>query len=824
MAWFCPTELDLVNPIMTPYPCCVQGPAPLNHLVFGTQQACHDNTSCCNNANQPGTGNLDVCCGGIDQGDPCIYTAWLSLTQTQRDGICQYCMASDPLNNPCLSEVSLYCRCCDGCNPTTSTTTQEIVRGVRRCPQFGPQLEFRADANPLFAIVWSYPIGTVLALEIIYITLQAIFTYRACWEIIELVNPYYSCDAANGTLLNPTPGIDCSKCVVPPGPEICTTTTTSEPPPAPYWCIKKCCDDSLHKIDATFPWDWSGTLGAYVPGTAFLSQSFNNLNGTGLQECYSLPDPPVFGCGNLPTLVLAPPIVVFLQTIPPQPSLCDDCLWMYEYGQIGDVYQWFPPTLPPPTGQAVDTGVDVNLCDPSGATTTTTLTPGTTTTTTTLTPGTTTTTTVCIWGCMDPLDCNYDPTATCDDGSCMSLVYGCMDNGNCIGTSCPGPGGTCQTPSTYYVSPYPGCQALNYYPGANFMDANNPCYGYCNCLDPSGTNYNDTGEIGWVPPANAALWINGLYIDCAGVVQMIGLVWNGNVGDTSCCGPIVTTTTTVCIWGCTDPTQVNFDPLATCNDGSCIPIIYGCMDDGCCTTGIGPDPLVGDPCAGGATGLYHLCPQGTIGGPSYNSPLPPPGALNYYPGANINSQCVYPPLAITFFEVGLPYPAPCANYPNSSPGQCGATYNININTGTSADIPQGEIKFTFEAHTTNPGVYYDAPTPSTYTHNTVTTSLDFDCQSYVYCTGAAYSGAFTYIGGLGALTNVEGSVPVKVIIELTMAANGGILLGEAVLQDGATSANISIGYTNNLSVVAGGFFTQTCNPSASSPGGVGGCV
>ena len=30
--------------------------------------------------------------------------------------------------------------------------------------------------------------------------------------------------------------------------------------------------------------------------------------------------------------------------------------------------------------------------------------------------------------------------------------------------------------------------------------------------------------------------------------------------------------------GCCDPTQQNYNPLATCDDGSCIPTLYGCND------------------------------------------------------------------------------------------------------------------------------------------------------------------------------------------------------------------------------------------------------
>ena len=34
----------------------------------------------------------------------------------------------------------------------------------------------------------------------------------------------------------------------------------------------------------------------------------------------------------------------------------------------------------------------------------------------------------------------------------------------------------------------------------------------------------------------------------------------------------------VTVKGCCDSTQYNYDPAATCDDGSCIPFTYGCTD------------------------------------------------------------------------------------------------------------------------------------------------------------------------------------------------------------------------------------------------------
>jgi hypothetical protein len=85
------------------------------------------------------------------------------------------------------------------------------------------------------------------------------------------------------------------------------------------------------------------------------------------------------------------------------------------------------------------------------------------------------------YGCTDPLACNYDPTATCDDGSC-NTVYGCMDatafnydplatcdDGNCI--------------ASVYGCTDGSATAMNYNPLANVnqvsaIDSSNPCT-YC---------------------------------------------------------------------------------------------------------------------------------------------------------------------------------------------------------------------------------------------------------------------------------------------------------------------------------------------------------
>ena len=91
-----------------------------------------------------------------------------------------------------------------------------------------------------------------------------------------------------------------------------------------------------------------------------------------------------------------------------------------------------------------------------------------------------------IFGCTDSTALNYDPNATCDDGSCVSCVYGCTD---------PAafnyhPAATCDDGSCVPV--VYGCTdstAINYNAQAN-TDDGSCLFGTLGCTDSSAYNYN----------------------------------------------------------------------------------------------------------------------------------------------------------------------------------------------------------------------------------------------------------------------------------------------------------------------------------------------
>jgi hypothetical protein len=112
-----------------------------------------------------------------------------------------------------------------------------------------------------------------------------------------------------------------------------------------------------------------------------------------------------------------------------------------------------------------------------------------------------------VYGCMNPSATNYNPAATIDDGSC--IIYGCTISG-----------------------------ADNYNPSATIDDGSclPACQGAtCGC---EGTAY-----ACYVPSQN----------------DIYGNYCSGELYDPTGC----------CVWGCMDENFCNYNPDATCDDGSC---------------------------------------------------------------------------------------------------------------------------------------------------------------------------------------------------------------------------------------------------------------
>lgn len=124
-----------------------------------------------------------------------------------------------------------------------------------------------------------------------------------------------------------------------------------------------------------------------------------------------------------------------------------------------------------------------------------------------------------IYGCTDPLACNYNPEATSENGSCEYPDFGYDCNGDCI----------------------------------NDIDSDNICdeFEIPGCTDPSACNYNPeaTDENGSCEYPEIGYDCNG---DCLNDSDFDGICDEYEV------------------YGCTDNNAVNYNPMATEDDGSCI--------------------------------------------------------------------------------------------------------------------------------------------------------------------------------------------------------------------------------------------------------------
>ncbi|MBL7942116.1 MAG: hypothetical protein JNM00_05090, partial [Flavobacteriales bacterium] len=167
-----------------------------------------------------------------------------------------------------------------------------------------------------------------------------------------------------------------------------------------------------------------------------------------------------------------------------------------------------------------------------------------------------------ISGCTDPTAINYDYSANNDDGSCeycdgegsmIATLYVCtFSNGGQVELQLTDDQGN----EVIYVS-----------------GLSNGTIAYFDlCLQP-GTCYtvtmiNNTGAYGWY---GGYYWING-----GGIQLSTGALYDGEETSSTIfsidgtCGPV---------YGCTDPSAINYDPEATANDGSCQFPWYGCTDE-----------------------------------------------------------------------------------------------------------------------------------------------------------------------------------------------------------------------------------------------------
>ena len=226
-----------------------------------------------------------------------------------------------------------------------------------------------------------------------------------------------------------------------------------------------------------------------------------------------------------------------------------------------------------------------------------------------------------IYGCTDSTQFNYNSSANIDDGSCIAIVYGCTDStafnyyagantddGSCIASVY---GCTDSTAFNYYagantddgscIAIVYGCTdstQFNYNSSANIDDGSCLAIVY-GCIDSTVFNYNslantDDGSCMYCDLSNTFLINNNSSSNCIGYVvatssssySPISYLWSTGgtqnvifglcagvytvvITDAIGCSITQSVTVTETFQGCTDPTAINYDPLATIDNGTC---------------------------------------------------------------------------------------------------------------------------------------------------------------------------------------------------------------------------------------------------------------
>jgi hypothetical protein len=217
-----------------------------------------------------------------------------------------------------------------------------------------------------------------------------------------------------------------------------------------------------------------------------------------------------------------------------------------------------------------------------------------------------------VYGCTNINASNYESWAQIDDGSCIPFIYGCMeptadnynstvntDDGSCIWSGCTINDGSQVNPTLFPGIAYNysnsnsifddgscvpwvfGCTdptATNYNPLANTnatssTDATSPCIPYIyGCMILLSDNYNtlantDDGTCTWLGCTNALASNYGWFGALPG---------SGFSGTATSYAPAssaygIQNNAAACMGGgCTDPTNINYDPTALFDDGTCL--------------------------------------------------------------------------------------------------------------------------------------------------------------------------------------------------------------------------------------------------------------